>query len=373
MDFPKEVEDRAIRFQLKMLQAEASVQNKIDLILRDLTVELKQTMEGLDPTVVKGDARKAARVERLIDEAESVIQEHYKQMAKTLQAELIEVADVSQEMTKSIVNDVLKINLMSETLDFSTLKQLARDTLIDGAPSKTWWAKQGVDLQDRFAREIRKGMAAGESIGDMVRRIRGYTPRGKAYVPGIMDVTTREAAALVRTSVLTVSNSVRMETFRANSKVVRGVQWVSTLDSRTTLICRVLDGLTWDLEMKPIGHDRPFPGPTAHWGCRSTQIPLLNKWSDMLDDPVLAKKLDTLELDAGTRASIGGPVKQTTNYESWLKGQSKEQQIEILGKARYDLWTNQKMSLSRMVDQRNNPKTLKEIRGSLGGKKGSPG
>lgn len=366
MDFPKEVEDRAIRFQLKMLQAEAGIRHKIDLILNDLSVELKKTMEGLDPTSVS-QGRRAARVEKLIEQAESVIQEHYKEMAKTLREELVQVADVSQEMARGVVNEVLKIDLMANTLNFDTLKVLARETLIDGAPSKTWWAKQGVELQDRFAREIRKGMAAGESIYEMVRRIRGYTPRGQPYIPGIMDVGTREAAALVRTSVLAVSNAVRLETFKANDKVVRGIQWVSTLDSRTTMICRVLDGLTWDLELRPIGHDRPFPGPTAHWGCRSTQIPLLQKWSDMLDDKELAAKLDKLELDGGTRASIGGQVKQTTNYEGWLKTRGKEEQIEILGKARYDLWTKDKLPISRMVDQSNNPKTLKEIRRSIGG------
>lgn len=369
MDFPKEVEDRAIRFQLKMLQAEAHIRSRIDIILRDLSSELKATMEGLDPTVSKGDSRRAARVEKLIEEAESVIQEHYRRMARTLRDELVQVADVSQEMTKAVVNDVLKVDLMSRNLNFDTLKVLARDTLIDGAPSKTWWAKQGVDLQDRFAREIRKGMASGESIYEMVRRIRGYTPRGKPYVPGVMDVTTREAEALVRTSVLTVSNAVRLETFKANQSVVRGIQWVSTLDSRTTLVCRALDGLTWDNELRPIGHDKSFPGPTAHWGCRSTQIPLLKKWADMIDDPELARRLDALELDAGTRASIGGTVKQTTNYESWLRGRSKEEQLEILGKGRFDLWTSGKLPVSRMIDQSNNPRTLKEIRGSFRGPK----
>jgi hypothetical protein len=64
------------------------------------------------------------------------------------------------------------------------------------------------------------------------------------------------------------------------------VQWVSTLDSRTTEICIALDGLQWTLpDYEPIGHKVDFPGAIAHWGCRSTQIAVVKSWEELGGKP----------------------------------------------------------------------------------------
>lgn len=360
---PQEIESNSIDFQIKLMRLEASTRNKIVRILDDLAAEMKSTLEGIDPTLPKASVYRKQRIEKVIAEVESLTKESYKEAYKTLQADLIDVADFTDEQVRKMVNEVIGVDIVSQSVNLAQIKELVKNSLIEGAPSKDWWGKQASDLVHRFSQEIRKGMAANETITDMVRRIRGYSPRGAPYVPGIMDISTRNAEALVRTSVMTISNTVRMDLYKANDNVVRGLQWVSTLDSRTTLICRSLDGLTWDLELNPIGHKQPYPGPIAHWGCRSTTVPLLKKWSDMLDDKELAKKLDRLELDSGTRASMGGQVDKSTNYESWLRTRTQQEQIDILGKGRYELWSKGQLPFSRMIDQSNNPRTLKEIRG----------
>jgi hypothetical protein len=140
---------------------------------------------------------------------------------------------------------------------------------------------------------------------------------------------------------------------------VRGVQWISTLDSRTTKICQALDGLTWDLDLKPIGHNHVFPGATAHWGCRSTQVPLLKDWNELITDKRVAAALNAF--DKGTRASIGGQVPDTTSYQSWLEKRTPDQQLEILGKGRYEMFKQGKMNLVDMIDQTNNPRTLAQL------------
>jgi SPP1 gp7 family putative phage head morphogenesis protein len=69
--------------------------------------------------------------------------------------------------------------------------------------------------------------------------------RGTATTPGVMAVTRREAEALARTSVIAISNKARIDQYLATPGA-RGIRWVSTLDNRTTPICRALDGKAWD-------------------------------------------------------------------------------------------------------------------------------
>ena len=76
------------------------------------------------------------------------------------------------------------------------------------------------------------------------------------------------------------------------------MQWVSTLDARTTEICRIRDGLKYAVGThKPIGHLVPWLGGPgrAHWQCRSASVPVLKSWREM--------GVDMGEMDAGTRAT----------------------------------------------------------------------
>ena len=57
---------------------------------------------------------------------------------------------------------------------------------------------------------------------------------------------------------------------------------MAVIDDATTPECLELDGKQWLLPQDtedydayiPIGHDIPFPGPVAHWNCRSTIVPV---------------------------------------------------------------------------------------------------
>ena len=97
---------------------------------------------------------------------------------------------------------------------------------------------------------------------------------------GIMAQSAAQAVTLVRTSIANAANAARLASFAEEGAIA--VEWVSVIDDATTDICLGLDGLQWlmpddpfDFENYiPIGHDIPFPGPIAHWNCRSAQIPV---------------------------------------------------------------------------------------------------
>jgi len=89
-----------------------------------------------------------------------------------------------------------------------------------------------------------------------------------------------QAETLIRTAIVAEFNTARLIAFAAEG--VQIIEWVSVIDSETTDECLALDGRQWTVPEDaedyasyiPVDHDIPFPGPVAHWNCRSTQIPV---------------------------------------------------------------------------------------------------
>ena len=134
-----------------------------------------------------------------------------------------------------------------------------------------------------------------------------------------------------------------------------GVQWVATLDNRTTRICIALDGLMWALpdtdaqdygDYTPLGHDKDFPGPTAHWGCRSTQISVLKPFDALIGPKGALSKAEAMEISKGTRASMDGQVGVAAGFRTWLGGKSETFQNNLLGEAAAELWRAGNLSLA---------------------------
>jgi len=204
--------------------------------------------------------------------------------------------------------------------------------MIQGAVSSEWWSRQALGFTNKFKDEMRMGMLKGENLAQMKNRIyRELIDFTQPVTKPLMKTAQRNAEALVRTSTLTVMREAHLDVFEANADVIEGVQWLSTLDSRTTPQCRTLDGLEWTLpDYQPKGHSTPFPGASAHWNCRSVVIPVTKSWEDLAKeaggDTELAKQLD--DIPEGQRASIGGPVEAGMTYQEWFGEQTKEKQEE---------------------------------------------
>lgn len=164
---------------------------------------------------------------------------------------------------------------------------------------------------------LRMGFAEGQSISDIVRRIRGT--RAAHYRDGILEMSRRNIEAMVRTSVTHASATAREQTYRENDDLIKGVQWVATLDGRTTMICAALDGKVFE-----IGEG---PRPPAHWNCRSTTVPVVKSWKEL--------GINVDEAPEGVRASMTGQVPAKTTYGSWLKNQPAAVQRDVLGSTRY--------------------------------------
>jgi SPP1 gp7 family putative phage head morphogenesis protein len=353
-----------------------------DLVARVMPVlsrverSLVADVAEIDPTAGTTLSNRQRRLKLLLEQTRGTISTAYRDIADTVGSDLRDVAKISDKAGRKIVNDAVGVEIQTVAIAPEQLRALADGTLVQGAIVKEHWSRQSVDLTEKFSDRVQQGYMRGEPSTEIVNRVRGTKARG--YADGLMVGTKNSAGALVRTSVQTVSNAARLESFKANADILRGVQWVSTLDNRTTVICRARSGLMWDLDGNPIDHDIPLIGPPAHWNCRSTLVVVLKSWSEVsskkdFDLPdggkgtppelVMAKssKRQGAEAIESMQASMDGHVSADLDYESWLRTKPVEFQLDVLGPTKHKLWTAGKITFRDLVDQRGNPLTLAEI------------
>lgn len=121
--------------------------------------------------------------------------------------------------------------------------------------------------------------------------------------------------------------------------------------------CAVRDMLWWDLDGVPQdGNTLPWEAPPLHYNCRCTTTARLKLFSEQGID------LPDLPLHGGGRASTDGPVKGDTNFDTWFRGRTPEEQNEQFGKGKADLYRSGKITLRDLLDLRGNPLTLAQLK-----------
>lgn len=238
----------------------------------------------------------------------------------------------------------------------TTLERIAKTSLIEGATIGTWFGTLQETTRFELSRAVKLGVSLGETNQQIWSRIKSSSERGTE----VLAKTRRNGMAIVRTSVQTISNEVRQATFQENADLVDGVQWLATLDGRTSEICIARSGLVWELpDYKPKGHSIGWNGgPPAHWNCRSTTIPVLK--------PIEQMGVDPADVPRSMRSSMDGQVASDLTFDDFLKSKPASFADEMLGKGRAELWRDGKITLSQLLDQRGNPLTLTQLKDKYG-------
>lgn len=238
-----------------------------------------------------------------------------------------EVAEFKRLLPKSI--DILMPNP-------GVLKTAALDKPFNGATLDDWFKQLVAGDVTRTWQTTLDGIISGETTDDIIANVNGT--KSLNYKDGVREVTRRGAEVFVRTTITAATNAGRQSVWEENSDVIKCVKWVSTLDTRTSDICRHNDGrvgpVAPDENFSPPAGSQPLSPPMArppaHANCRSTTVAVMKSWEE------LGFSVD--ELPEGTRASMDGQVPANQTYYKWLSNQSPERQIEALGKKRYEDW-----------------------------------
>lgn len=373
------IADEFILQSIDIEKLKASFRKNANESFKEFEQNILRILLNVDPT----QGNQQIRLNNTLDEFEKYVQEFYEEQEKIYRTEMLAFLLFLRERPRKILEKSLGFSLFNRQLKTEDIKQILNSSLIEGASVREWWNRQETLTNQRIADTIRKGLMNGDELSGLVAAVRG-TARNN-FKDGIMVAIRRDAEAVVSTSVQKLANDVLLATYRLNSDVIKVIQQKSTLDARTTDVCKAYSGLTWDVvTLKPEGHNLPFNGGTPrHWRCRSVIIPVTKSFSELeetriesisgsklkgvsnlLEKQAIANGLSKIEIDRlkiQTQASMDGQVPSDLNYEAWLNTKSVDFQKEVLGETKYSLWKKKKLSFKDLVDQQGDPLTVQEL------------
>ena len=310
--------------------------------LRAIIAQSKSSLDKWSKTSTK---KMIKEIEGLAKVQAGFIENELKKAVKSGNIPINSVAVSSKYAESFVTTDPTKVNIFTSKQftedDFKkfgsgkfelTARQGAMQTLPNGETVEKAFRGIATRQQEGLARTIRQGVFSGESTQQIASRMIGRLEFGQkgsvrqiAQAGGEMTkLANHQIQTIVRTSVNQVQNQASQAVYAANSKVAPKYEYVATLDSRTSPICKRLDGRKFEYNKGPT--------PPQHFNCRSTTVPVVDyaglKKQKGFEDltPPPKGKVVTRPTGEGT-----GRVPQDTQYGDWLLGQDKKLKVKTLG------------------------------------------
>lgn len=300
------------------------------------------------------DSFTVERLEALLVSARATNATAYRSVSDALDPELRGLAGAEAAAEAAAWRAALpaRVALMGISVDQVYAAAMARP--FQGRLLRDWARTLPDDRMRKIREAIRAGYVEGRTTSEIITAIRGT--RALRYEDGILNRSRRELATIVQTAVAHTAQTARQAYADANADLVKALQWVSTLDTRTSPQCQIRDGLRYEADTyKPIGHTIPWgDGPgRLHFNCRSVSVPVLKSWREL--------GIPVDDMPASERASMDGQVPADMTYAQWLARQSAARQDEILGAARGALYRTGGLKLDRFYDDKGRYLTLAQL------------
>ena len=332
--------------RLKTYEANKIIQFLEQDVFKDLIDKLRIRISKITERGFDVGPATTRRIRTMLGDINDIIGSGVKEANSILVGDLKQIAiHESEWQVKTLTNatpDALKITYQIPTP--TQLNTIITSDPMQGDILKKWGQRLSASSQEELRRAVQIGMVEGESIPKIINRVAG------ADSASVFNKIKRNVASYTRTAVSHVNNRAAETTWQENEDMIKGVVYVATLDSRTTLICMGLDG-----EVFKVGDG---PRPPQHYNCRSTTAPVLKSWEEL--------GIKANEIPAGTRVSMNGQVPKEMTYNDWLKkmdSNPKTQSIvdDALGRERAKLF-REGVPVQKFTDSNNSPLTLAEIR-----------
>lgn len=347
--------DEAIRHQVQLAQYSNAVVRKIIAVLNRSDVRLyaalTAALERLDPASFTVE-----RLESLLGSVRAINGQAYSQAGLDLRSELRDFVSYEVPYQQAVIQAATPVQLHTASVSAEQVYAAALARPFQGVILSGVLADMEAKKAKLIRQAVAQGFVEGSTTDQIVRQIRGTRARG--YADGITEITRRDAEAVARTALHHMAGFVQDRVTEANADIIKAVQWLSTLDLRTSPICRVRDGkLYGPVSHKPIGHELPWLGGPgrAHWRCRSGQTYVLKSNKE------LGINLPEVEFKS-TRASMDGQVPDGVTYADWIKRQGASRQDEVLGPIRGKLLRDGKLGLEDLYSQNGRYLDLAELR-----------
>lgn len=279
--------NKTIKHQVSMRGQFTRIAKQAALHLQALKTSVKAE---LDEAMAARNWTAVARLRKTFVTIDKLIADEYELMSQTLKQELGDLFVYESEFTSKLLGFDFSNDMVTEKL----VESIVSSDPFDGKILGEWLDEQRLATQIKVKQTIRLGVLNGLTTSQITAGL--YADPGNPFVGA-----KRNAEIMVRTASAHVTSQASLKTFE---RVGFGsYQLSAVLDSRTTPVCRALDGNIYKTS------DKGRKVPPFHPGCRTVMIAV----SD--DEPPF-----------------------TDGYEDWLGKQSAGEQESILGSARYRLW-----------------------------------
>lgn len=377
----EELLDALIRHQVFLLRLSGQIRNDIHKLLdateADISAQIRQRMARSADGPTPANLRRARRLMATIRETRLTA---WSQVTAKWVEELQELALATPERAAAQVRTVSPAVLDLALPAPAALRNIVRSNPFEGRVLREWARDVASSDIRRINDQVNIGLVQGETPAQLARRVVGSARLNGR--DGVTQITRRNAEAITRTAVSSISNQARREFFKENEEIFTKELYVSTLDGQTTPICRSLDGNQYDIGKGPI--------PPVHFGCRSIRVALLdaevigNRPTRRFTEQTLAReyqRANGLTVD-GSRANLPrghkgafdkfaqrrkreltGRVPAKTTYQQFLGRQSVEFQDDVLGRTRGRLFRRGELTLDKFVDRRGREIPLGELAG----------
>lgn len=317
-----------------------------------LLAELAARLEGMD-----AGSFTMQRLESILTSTWSLNTEAYNQIGRALTEEMKQFVPYEVSYQEQMLRAHLPVGVHVAAVSAEQAYAAAMARPFQGVLLQGVWGDLDAGKRKRVRQAIAQGFVEGKTTDQIIRELRGT--RAKGYTDGFIQKDRRDVDAVVRTALAHTAGVAQDNVMDANADLIKALQWSSTLDLRTSPMCRIRDRLLYAPGThRPIGHKVPWlAGPgRLHYRCRSGQVPILKSYRELGID------LPDLEVNGRTRASMDGQVPKETSYAEWLKNQSFARQADVLGETRARLMRDGRLGLDAMYDGRGRYLTLDELR-----------
>lgn len=205
-----------------------------------------------DPTAVRGRYT-TLRLVKLLEDVREVLDGYGREYRADLLSSLDGFAKMEAGALVTQIAMASPVAIETVLPSAAQIRAAIRSQPFQGRLLKEYFEALDAATYARVRDAIRLGVAQGETMAQIAQRIRQAT-----------QISRRGAELVTRTAVSHVSNVARQATYEDNDDVISGVQWVATLDTRTSDLCKGLDGKVFPIDKgpRPPAHFRCLPGGT---------------------------------------------------------------------------------------------------------------
>lgn len=323
--------DLAVRYAVYIERYKTGAVNRLLDFLIELDAENSAQLAVLLDRLSEADKaaflrNKNSKTQRLL-----ALRDYLQEMRSSAREVLInrtidEVTPIAERVASRNAAIAAQVGVTAAMPKVSQLERLVRTEPFQGAILKEWASEWSEARVSRVTKSLRVGLALGESVDNLTRRLRGTAV--SKFTDGVLNTSRRSASTIVRTAANHARSIGDVEFARANESKIDYMLRRSALDTRTSDICRVNDG-------KKYSPDEAEGVLPAHPNCRSVFITIWKGQGRPDDD----------------------------DYFDWLRKQPRDVQDEALGATKAKLFRDGGLTGGDLIKAATGrPYTLDELR-----------